>query len=64
MIEQPERLWEPDEVAAYLGVPVKTLYAWRHNGRGPQAIRVGRHLRWKRETIEDWLKSQAIPKPA
>ena len=33
------RLATPIEVAAYLQIPVKTLYAWRYEGKGPRAHR-------------------------
>ena len=46
-------------MAAYLGVPVKTLYQWRYNGVGPRAFRVGRHLRYRPEDVEAWLLRQA-----
>ena len=53
------RLATPIEVAAYLQVPVKTLYAWRYEGKGPRAHRVGRHLRYRWEDVEAWLASAA-----
>jgi excisionase family DNA binding protein len=53
------RLATPIEVAAYLQVPVKTLYAWRYEGKGPRAHRVGRHLRYRWEDVEAWLASTA-----
>ena len=49
------RLMTPKEVAGYLGVPVSTLYQWRTRGRGPVALRVGRHLRWRPQDVESWL---------
>ena len=39
------------------GIPVKTLYAWRHRGEGPPSMRVGRHVRYRPEQIEAWLQS-------
>jgi hypothetical protein len=33
-------------VAAYLGLPVSTLCAWRTRGKGPVAHRLGKHLRF------------------
>lgn len=33
-----------DNVSAYLGVPVGTLYQWRYLGKGPGSARVGRWL--------------------
>jgi excisionase family DNA binding protein len=53
------RLATPIEVAAYLHVLVKTLYAWRYEGKGPRAHRVGRHLRYRWEDVEAWLASAA-----
>lgn len=47
-------LWDADRVAAYLGVPKQTLYAWRHSGKGPKGFRVGKHLRWRAQTVVEW----------
>lgn len=44
------------EVAAYLKKPVQTLYAWRSQGTGPPATRVGRHLLYRWSDVEQWLK--------
>jgi excisionase family DNA binding protein len=53
------QLLSAEEVAEYLGVPVSTLYKWRHFGRGPKAFRVGRHLRYDAEELQRWLDSRA-----
>ena len=47
-------LWDAARVAAYLGVPKQTLYAWRHTGNGPKGFRVGKHLRWHPHTVVEW----------
>ena len=47
-------LWDAARVAAYLGVPKQTLYAWRHTGNGPKGFRVGKHLRWHPHTVVAW----------
>ncbi len=49
------RLWTAHDVAAYLGVPLTTLYQWRYLGTGPRAYRVGRHLRYEPDTVQAWL---------
>ena len=49
----------PAEVADFLQVPVKSLYQWRYQGHGPRAHRVGRHLRYRWEDVEDWLTTTA-----
>ncbi len=51
----PERLLTPKDVSELLGVPVRTLYAWRRIDRGPRAIVVGRHLRWDPSEVRRWL---------
>ncbi|MEU2363074.1 helix-turn-helix domain-containing protein [Streptomyces noursei] len=48
----------PEEVATYLGVPVKTLYQWRHRHIGPDALKVGRHLRYRWQEVDAWLNAQ------
>jgi excisionase family DNA binding protein len=54
-----ERMWTPEEVSAFLGgVPVATLYQWRHRGTGPKSRRVGRHLRYKPEDVRAWVEQQ------
>ncbi len=50
-----DRLLSVDDVAAYLCVPVKTLYQWRHKGIGPRGLRVGRPLRYRRKDVDLWL---------
>ena len=42
-----ERLLSPEDVADYLGLPVKTLYQWRYKGVGPPGLRIGRHVRYR-----------------
>jgi excisionase family DNA binding protein len=52
-------LWTVEDVAAFLRVPVETLYAWRKRHTGPPAARVGRHLRYDPTDVRAWLKQQA-----
>lgn len=53
-----ERLLSPGELAAYLAVPVQTVYGWRSKGVGPQGLRVGKHVRYRKADIEQWLLSR------
>jgi hypothetical protein len=50
-----DRLWNVHDVAEFLGVPVTTLHQWRYLGTGPEAFKVGRHLRYDPETVRRWL---------
>jgi len=34
------------ELAAYLGIPISTVYDWRVHGKGPTAYRFGKHLKF------------------
>lgn len=56
-----ERLVDVHELAAYLGVPVKTLYAWRYRREGPPAFRVGRHLRYRWRDVQMWIEERIEP---
>jgi predicted DNA-binding transcriptional regulator AlpA len=47
------------DVSRFLGIPVNTLYQWRHHGVGPRAYRVGRHLRYDPAEIRRWLAEGA-----
>jgi excisionase family DNA binding protein len=51
-----DHLLSLDDLAAFLGVPKRTLYSWRYRGEGPVGYRVGRHVRYRREDIEAWLQ--------
>jgi excisionase family DNA binding protein len=64
MFKDSYELWGPLEVSEYLGIPVGTLYTWRYQGSGPPAYRVGRHLRYRRDEVEQWLADRRDPKTA
>ena len=53
----PEDLLSVAELAEYLAVPEKTIYAWRYRGTGPRGLRIGRHLRFRWFDVEAWLAS-------
>ncbi len=53
-----DRLWSVYDVAAFLLVPVETLYQWRKRRYGPPAARVGKHLRYDPADVRAWFKQQ------
>jgi hypothetical protein len=53
--KMPDSLWTPTEVAAYLNVPIQTLYQWRRKRTGPPGRRVGRHLRYDPVAVRAWF---------
>ena len=58
-----DQLMTLEEVGAYLQVPVKTLYDWRHKGCGPRGTRVGRYVRYRRAEVDSWLETCLDPMP-
>lgn len=58
-IHATEPLWGVDEVAAYLRIPVGTLYQWRRKSTGPPAGKCGRHLRYEPAAVREWFTGQA-----
>lgn len=47
-----------DELAEYLGIPVRTIYDWRTDGKGPRGVRVGKHVKFFHSDIRAWLAQQ------
>ncbi len=62
-METRERLLTVEELADYLGVPVATLYQWRHRGEGPPGFRVGRYIRYQRTDVEQWIRDRLKADP-
>jgi len=54
-----EQLLSIQDLAEYLDVPIQTVYRWRAAGGGPPGFRVGRHVRFRAEDVETWLRSRA-----
>ena len=51
-------LLRPDEAARLLSVKTSWIYEAVRTGRVP-CLRVGRHIRFTRRMLEDWLAEQA-----
>lgn len=58
MVASIQRRWTVDDVAEYLGVPIKTLYRWRCQGYGPIGVRIGKHIRYAPEDVIAWFEAQ------
>ena len=46
------------ELADFLDIPIKTLYAWRYRGEGPIGFRAGKHLRYRWIDVEAWIEDR------
>ena len=55
-MEIKQRLWTVQDVAEFLGVPVRTLYDWRCKRYGPRARRVGKYLRYDADDVRRWFE--------
>lgn len=52
------------EAAVRLGLKVATLRAWRHQGRGPAYVRLGRAIRYLAIDVDEFLSSNRhSPRP-
>ncbi|MGH9117912.1 MAG: helix-turn-helix domain-containing protein [Acidimicrobiales bacterium] len=52
-------LWTIDDVAAFLRVPVTTVYDWRYRGNGgPPAYKIGGTLRFDPDDVRQWLADE------
>jgi predicted DNA-binding transcriptional regulator AlpA len=49
-----------EEAAAFLRVKPSTLVAWRHQGRGPKYLKIGRSCFYRERDLEEWLDAQAV----
>jgi len=52
------REWmSPAQTATYTGIPAKTLEQYRRDSSGPSFSRVGKHVRYNRRDVDEWLRS-------
>ena len=57
-VDVGERLMSVTDLSEMLGVPIHNFYRWRNRGEGPVGYRIGRHVRYRRATVEAWLEMQ------
>jgi excisionase family DNA binding protein len=57
-METLDQLLTAQELADYLGVPLATIYAWRYRGEGPPGFRAGKHLRFRRSDVDQWINDR------
>lgn len=48
------------EVAAYLGIAVKTLKNWAVSGKGPKYVKVGSEVRYRWQDIDAYVESRRV----
>ncbi len=62
MLPTPTDILTLQELHGYLKIPKPTLYALAQTRRIP-AAKVGRHWRFRRIEIDEWLKAQQWNRP-
>ena len=48
----------PHEVSEELRIPEQTLANWRWRGIGPRFLKIGKHVRYRRSDLNEWLAGQ------
>ncbi len=46
----------PAQVSVYVGLPEKTLAEYRRKGTGAVFSRCGKHVRYSRVDVDEWLR--------
>ena len=57
-MEQRRPLATTQEVADYLGVPLRTVETWAYSGAGPRYAKIGRHRRYRWEDVEAFVAAK------
>ena len=63
-INPNDPLMRSDAVAEYLGVQIPALEKWRQLGTGPDYVKVGRLVRYKKSALDAWVASRTVAFPA
>lgn len=58
LLTADDPLWTVEQLAKYLHVPVKTIYKWRETDTGPRGLRIGKHVRFRRADVFEWLEAR------
>ena len=52
-----DQLMTVEQAAQYLGLAVSTLNKWRCHGGGPAFLKMGRAVRYKMESLDNYIDS-------
>ena len=55
-----DRLLTPEDLVARWSVPLKTLYSMNYRRTGPPALKIGKHLRWRKSDVLAWEQRQQV----
>lgn len=55
--ENDEALIPSRQMPTYVGLSIQTLARWRHEGQGPEYIKIGRKVAYRAGTVRKWLET-------
>jgi predicted DNA-binding transcriptional regulator AlpA len=58
----PGYVWTP-EASRLTGLSTKTLWNYRHRGKGPKAVPIGRKLAYPLKELNAWIEAEMNPEP-
>jgi predicted DNA-binding transcriptional regulator AlpA len=58
MLNELPDLPDITEVSSALNIPVPTLRWYRATGTGPKSFKVGRHVRYHKTDVLEWIAAQ------
>lgn len=54
-------LLNPAEFALLIGIDERTAASWRLRGAGPDYVKLGRAIFYRREDVDAWIKLNVMP---
>lgn len=54
--ENDEILIPSRQMPVYIGLSQQTLARWRHEGKGPEYVKIGRKVAYRAGTVRRWLE--------
>lgn len=54
-------LLSEDELAALLDVKAQTLQSWRVQKTGPDFVKLGKAVFYRKTDVEDWIAANVVP---
>ena len=58
-----KKLVNIEELSAYLGLPISTIYTWTHQKKIPH-VKMGRTLRFDLVEIDEWVDERKVAQAA
>jgi excisionase family DNA binding protein len=49
-----------EETSKYLGIPVNTLNRWRSQKKGPEFIKMGKHVKYSKEALDKYIMKSVV----